>query len=537
MKDEKKIENNPTSTFDSVIATGYLANARRFGSYEDERYPWYLTYEDTIDNFGRTFLGLTINCARCHDHKFDPISQEDYYALYGIFQSTRYPWAGTELDKAPHDLVPLAPTDQVEASLKDQRQKLAAFDAKTKQLEADKAAANKALKEAEKANEAERKERIAAANKQVEAVTAALKAVAKDREACAKRPLPFDAAYAVAEARPAGKKKVGNACVQIKGDPEHLGKEVPRRFPTVLGGQMLGPSTTGSGRLDLARWVTDPANPLFARVMANRIWHYHFGHGLVPTPSDFGKQGRPPTHPELLDYLARRFIESGWSIKAMHRTIMLSRVYQFSGRDNAANTARDAANESLWRFPRRRLDAESIRDALLAASGSLDRSVGGPHPFPEQTTWNFTQHNPFKAVYDTNRRSVYLMTQRIQRHPFLALFDGPDTNASTAARTTSTTALQALYLMNDPFVHEQARRFAARLLAGKKDDGGCIEEAYQIAFARPVTAEEKTAAQAYLAAARDKLKANGVPADQVRRKAWESFVRALFLSNEFVYVD
>src|SRR5262249_1457666 len=151
------------------------------------------------------------------------------------------------------------------------------------------------------------------------------------------KPLPFETAYAVAEAKPEGKKKVGNACVQIKGDPDHPGKEVPRRFPTVLGGQTLPPTATGSGRPELANWIADPKNPLTARGMANRIGHYHFGKGLVRTPSNFGTLGIPPTHPELLDYLAARFVAGGWSVKAMHRLIMLSRTYQTSSADHAAN--------------------------------------------------------------------------------------------------------------------------------------------------------------------------------------------------------
>ena len=486
---------------DKLIATGYLANAKRFGSYEDERYPWYLTYEDTIDNLGRTFLGLTVNCCRCHDHKFDPLSQEDYYALYGFFQSTRYPRPGIELDKVQRDFVPLATPEQVEGVMKERKAKIAEIDATIRKLEANKAENDKAIKTAK-----------------------------KERENLEKSALPFETIYAVAEGKPVGKRRIGNAHVQIKGDPERLGPEVPRRFPTVLGSQSLPSETKGSGRLELAKWLTDPKNPLTARVLVNRIWHYHFGRGIVPTPSDFGKQGQPPTHPELLDYLAARFVEDGWSIKAMHRRILLSRTYQMASVDKP--------DDGLYSsFHRRRLDAESVRDTLLFISGALDLSRPGPHPFPEMNKWDFTQHKPFKAVYDSNHRTVYLMTQRIQRHPFLALFDGPDTNASTATRITSTTPLQALFLMNDPFVHEQARRFAARLLAGKKDDGGCIEEAYLLAFGRPATKEEKSEAQAYLVKVRQKLKADDIKEDHLPQKCWESVARVIFMCNEFVYLE
>jgi hypothetical protein len=526
------------SSFDSVIATGYLANARRFGSYEDARYPWHLTIEDTIDNLGRTFLGLTVACARCHDHKFDPVPQEDYYALYGFFQSTRYPWPGIELDQAPHDLVPLAPPDRVAAEEKARREKLAPFDAEIKRLLGEKVAAEKALKEAMKAKEDEgQKARLAKARKRVEQLTRSLQEARERREKLAKQPPPYEVAYAVADLPGTGRKKVGNARVHLKGEPERLGKEVPRRFPLVLGGRALPPGVKGSGRLELARWLTDPANPLTARVMVNRLWHYHFGKGIVQTPSDFGRQGRPPTHPELLDYLARELVQSGWSVKSMHRLILLSRTYQLSTRDDAANARLDADNDYMWRFNRRRLDAESVRDTLLAVSGDLDRSPGGAHPFPDQTTWKFTQHNPFKAVYDTNRRSVYLMTQRIQRHPFLALFDGADPNASTARRVTSTTPLQALYLMNDPFVHARARAFARRLLAEGADDPARVGRAYLLAFGRPPDGEERSAALTYLARVRDRLRAGGTPEGQLAAKGWESFARALFLTNEFVYVD
>src|SRR5262249_54830528 len=152
------------------------------------------------------------------------------------------------------------------------------------------------------------------------------------------------------------------------------GKEVPRRFPTVLGGQLLSTDVKGSGRLELANWITDPANPMTARVMVNRLWQYHFGKGIVATPSDFGKQGRAPTHPALLDYLAAQFIRSGWSIKSMHRLIMLSQTYQLSSSDDADNARIDVNNDYYWRGTRHRLDGESIRDSMLAVAGTLDRS-------------------------------------------------------------------------------------------------------------------------------------------------------------------
>lgn len=525
-----------------TIATGYLANTKRFGSYEDARYPWYLTYEDQIDNLGRTFLGLTIHCARCHDHKFDPISQTDYYALYGFFSSTRYPRPGIELDKVQRDFVPLGPADEVAKFEKERGAKMAELDAKVKAATDEKKAAEKHLAAAEKiTDEAEKKKAIADGNRKVDALKQKIKAAQQELENYAKKPLPFETAYAVAEGKTEGKRKVGNACVQIKGDPERLGPEVPRRFPTVLGGQTLPADAKGSGRLELAGWITDPKNPLFARVMANRVWQYHFGKGIVRTASNFGVLGQPPTHPELLDWLAAEFQNQtaqgpgtavpgrSWSVKRLHRLVMLSRTYQQASGENDANAKIDVANDYLWRFDKHRLDAESIRDALLTAAGNLDRTPAGPHPFPDPKSWNFTQHHPFKAVYDTNRRSVYVMVQRFQRHPFFALFDGADTNASTDRRLTSTTPLQALYLMNDPFVHAQAKRFSVRVRGEVADDRGRIARAYLLLFGRPPTDSEASTAAEYLAAV---TKKTGGEAG-----AWESLARALFLSNEFVYVD
>jgi hypothetical protein len=312
---------------------------------------------------------------------------------------------------------------------------------------------------------------------------------------------------------------------------------VPRHFLTVLNGAELPATDKSSGRRQLAEWIVASDNPLTARVMANRIWLHHFGKGLVPTPNDFGKQGKPPTHPELLDWLASKFIASGWSVKEMHRVIMLSHTYQLASQRSDDATAGDVNNELLSSFPRQRLDAEAIRDTLLALGGNLDTAPAGAHPFPPETEWKFTQHNPFKAVYDSKRRSVYLMTQRIQRHPYLAIFDGADPAASTPVRTTSTTPLQALYLLNDAFVHEQSKQFAARVMKDAKDDIARLKRAYQLALARPPESSELDGGRKFLAAVREKLRADGIPEEQIEPESWRAMVRVIFRLNEFVYVD
>jgi hypothetical protein len=531
-----------------IVATGYLANARRFGSRVSD-YPQHLTIEDTIDNLGRAFLGHTLNCARCHNHKFDPITTEDYYALYGIFHSTRYPWPGIELDKRQRDFVPLAPEEAVAAAHEERKQKVEALAAEVEGAEAHKKAAEELAQAEEKRLEALKKsagdvkdaeKAVEEAKKQVKKLDDELKAAKKRKSDLEAEPLPIETAYAVVDGQ-----KIEDCKVQLKGDPERLGSQVPRRFPLVLGGQALPPDEKGSGRLELAGWIASPGNPLTARVMVNRIWHHHFGRGLVATPNDFGKQGQPPSHPELLDWLALRFIESGWSVKAMHQLVLSSHTYRMASQESGVRGQEsgdrghetdpnpksqipnaaivDPSDTLLWHFPRRRLDAESIRDTLLAVGGNLDRTRGEAHPFPPQNEWDFTQHKPFKAVYDTNRRSVYLMTQRISRHPFLAIFDGPDTGASTANRITSTTPLQALFLLNDPLVHEQASRLAARLREAKPTDGERIDLAYELLFARLPTAEERTLAEQYLSKLGD--------------AGWESYVRVLLRTNEFVYVN
>jgi hypothetical protein len=298
---------------------------------------------------------------------------------------------------------------------------------------------------------------------------------------------------------------------------------VPRRFLTIFGSETVR-SDGGSGRLALAGWLTTgSASPLVARVMVNRVWQGHFDAGLVRTPNDFGSRGTAPTHPELLEYLTDRFVREGWSIKKLHRLIMLSAVYQQA---SGAPPADDAENRLLSRFARRRLSAEEVRDAILLISGDLERTRGQRHPFPAETTWGYTQHNPFTAVYDHDRRSIYLMTQRIKRHPFLSLFDGADPNATVGRRDTSTVPTQALFFLNDPFVHRKSARLAERLLP-LPNDAVRLEEACRCCYGRPPLASEKGAAERFLAR-------YGAAEP---RQAWAAWARVLFASNEFLYVD
>jgi hypothetical protein len=536
---------------DHVIATGYLAISRRFGSQNNENN---LTIDDTIDNVGKAFLGLSVSCARCHNHKFDPIPNSDYYAIYGIFSSTRYAFPGTELYRHTNDFVPLGSPAEGAKLIKWQKE-LSDLDTKFQNLTNEKAGLERKAKAEKDAKEVADKTAVKDARdvkpglkarpadvksdpkpddkpvRTVAQVSAELGQVRLRISELESHPPSAEKAYAVSEGNAA------DAKIQIKGDPKKLGDQVPRGFLQILGGERLPVSEKGSGRLELAQWISDPKNPLTARVIVNRIWQHHFGKGLVQTPNDFGSRGKTPTHPELLDYLAARFVGNGWSIKAIHRMIMLSHVYQLSTADDPANSAKDVANDLLWRFNRRRLDAEEIRDAMLAVSGTLDPTMDGPQPFPPESAWHYTQHVPFIADYETNRRSVYLLQQRIRRTRVLEVFDGADTNATTPERTINITPIQALYMMNDPFTHKMADEFAVRVGLAYGDEPRRIDYAYRLAFGRPVTKDEIRAGHDYLQQVLQELQSTKIAEDQRMRAALASYLRVLLSSNEFMFVE
>ncbi len=716
---------------DRVTATGFLAIGKRYGYKASPDYQ-YLDFGDAIDSVGRSLLGLSLGCARCHDHKYDPVSAADYYALYGIMESTQWAFPGGEEQKRPAHFPPLVPPDEVARREKAKAEELACLDneiaalkRKRSELDPDSQTGGVDLGfEAQQSGKPPDKPWFSAGSIEVTAaaqspfdhihpqgklgvrlgsaqpndglryvfenglraapdkqmhftidfravdanekgafrlyvgrgvveslavecsVTATefvirngsnwevirqltpgtwytlqltidpaaktysgiigtqddltvfqdkqtgpnwdgvidcficdgighiagaacardldnlglretafgapdsgpvaprtmepdaqqrmvafdveIKTLAERRQAVSTE-LSYPVAYGVAEGSPT------NSRLQLRGEPHRLSDEVLRRNLEVLGGEVV-PAGSGSGRLELANWITRPTNPLTARVFVNRVWQWHFGEGLVTTPSDFGSRGERPTHPELLDWLAGEFIASGWSVKSLHRLIMNSRTYQLASIDDEGNLAADPGNRWHWRYSRRSLDAESIRDAMLAVSGRLDRNVPESHPFPAVETWAFTIHSPFHAVYDSNHRSVYLMVQRNRRHPYLALFDAADPNQSIAMRQPTTTPTQALFLMNSPFVHEASDGFARRVVSVSGDDHAKMRWAFETVHGQVPEDAVLRDAIAFVSAYREKLAGNEAIGEK-DIAAWSALARVLLTSNAFLYVD
>lgn len=491
-------QGKPEDYAERLVATGFLAQAKRFGTGDLE--DMHLIIEDTLDTMGKVVLGVGLSCARCHDHKYDPTSMKDYYGLYAFFQRSSYPYPGGESARVPKYFKPMVHPSIIEPKEK-------AF-------------------LAEHHGEIDRLKKLIKGKKDTKANQAKLDAILS-KAPSATAPL----AYAVSEG------KVKDTYVHKLGNPRSRGDKVSPGIPAFLGGHGLNVPSDGSGRLELARWLTAPDNPLTARVMVNRIWQFHFGQPIVPTPSNFGLQGEPPSHPDLLDWLATQFMANNWSIKDMHRLIMSSQAYQRASDHDAENFAKDSDNSLFWRFDRRRLDAESIRDSMLMLGGNLDLKRPGPHPFPSSKKWRFSAHRQFKAVYPSNHRSVYLMVQRLHPHPFLAIFNGPDTNATTAKRDTSTVPLQALFMSNSTFVEEQSKGLAKSLIDTEPESRKRIEQAYSRVMARGPNARELQRAEQYLRKYQELLAAEGIGEEQQQLIAWSSYTKTLLTANEFVFVN
>jgi hypothetical protein len=431
---------------------------------------------------GSALLGVTLGCARCHDHKFDPIRHKDYYRMQAYFA-------------AAHDAdIPLATAEEQ-----------AAWKARTQEVE----------KEVKKLK--------AAMNRLEGAEREAMEK--KIQEAELRMPEPLPALFSVAN-DPA---RASPIHVLARGEYHHKGERVGMRPLGVLlpDGAPELPSDTRAPRTELANWVTHPENPLTARVMANRIWHYHFGRGIVATPNDFGRMGARPTHPELLDYLANQLVSGGWRLKTLHRLILTSNTYRQSSRHPSPATAqrKDPENKLLWRFSRRRLEAEEIRDAMLAVAGKLNRKLGGPGimiPVAPELVSALYKPSQWAVAADPeehHRRTVYLIAKRNLRLPFLEVFDAPDLQLSCARRESSTHAPQALELLNGDFSNAMAQALARRL-----DSAGGparqVDLAYRLAAGRSPSRKESELALRFL-----------------KEQPLKEFALAVLNLNAFLYVE
>ena len=477
-----------------TIATGFIALSRRYGNgkFADK----HLIVENSIETLGRAMLGMTFACARCHDHKFDPVSMKDYYGLYGYFNGIKYPHAGTEHARYQENMVVLEKDPKVRQQYTDWQEKL-----------------SKAKDELKRVDKKRRSDKSQELTDQSTALKDEIKSLTKNRP-------KVRLAWAVSEDPEHAK----DQRIHLSGDPGKQGETAPRGFIQVVAKKKADIPPENSGRLVLANWIASAENPLTSRVMANRIWQYHFGKGIVASSSTFGSQGDTPTHPELLDWLAHTFVKENWSIKAMHRKIMNSATYQLSSIAQEKHVAQDGDNRLLWRFDRQRLDGEAIRDAILATSGKLIDGPPPPHPFPDRSYEKFSQGSPFATDYDTTHRSVYMMTRRNGKHPYWELFDAPNRGQSTAYRHASTVPMQALFMMNSTFIKDNARAFADRINKNAQEPADRIRLAYATALGREATDDETADALAYIQSVGEE-------------HGWNSFCRTLFASNEFIFID
>jgi hypothetical protein len=567
-------------TDDSMIATGFLRSYAKVGYREKDNPQFRYEYlDDMIGTIGRGVLGLTVNCARCHNHKFDPIAQKDYYqmqaSLFGYVE-TDYPLASKE-DAESHE----KKTSEIDAKIAPLRQKVRQIDEpyrtkiaqeKYKKYPINVQQAIAVPEEKRTPGEAllagqvirttsvssDEIDRVMAPGDlaQKKALNEQIAALQKERP----KPLPMAAIVTDGDYRftpdgpgdePAPGKGVKSEVTEgsflfkgpgryqappsyflIRGDVESRGSLMKPGFIGVI--TYGNPKTedppangrTSGRRRALAEWLGSAENPLTARVMVNRIWSHHFGQGIVGTLDNFGKMGEKPTHPELLDWLAVEFMRRGWSIKQMHRLMMTSEAYQMSSQhQDAGDTEKDPDNQYLWRFRIQRLDAEIVRDAMMAASGALDLTMGGPPVFPHipgeilrsmsEGIWKKEEDGP--RVW---RRSVYVYRKRGLPFPMFEVFDLPDQNISCGRRNVSTVPTQALTLLNDEFVLRQSKLFADRVEeAAKGDAAKRVDLAYRIALSRPPHEDEAKLA-----------------VDFLKNRSLADFTHVLLNLNEFLYV-
>ena len=513
-----------------LTATGFLSIGPKVLAETDQAKMRMDIIDEQIDTVGRAFMGLTLGCARCHDHKFDPIATSEYYALAGIFKSTltmrRYnkvaEWHEHQLPSPEATAMKQAFDARVAAAKRDlERAKASARDAVRKRLERLGPAPGPSDKELEKQFTAEEQAGI----KKLADVLAALK---KDGP-------NLPTAMGVTE------DKITDVKVHLRGDTQTLGDVVARGVPAVMQGpQPPRFDKTHSGRRELAQWLTDPKHPLTARVLVNRVWRWHFGRGLVRSTDNFGLLGERPTHPRLLDWLAVRFVHDGWSIKRLHRLVVLSRTYGLSPRVDAAVVRRDPNNKWLGRGRVRRLEAEAIRDALLSVGGQLDGTMTGSLLKLKNRAYFFDHTSKDLTTYDSHRRSIYLPVVRNHVYDMFQLLDFPDPAVTTGDRSSTVVASQALLMLNSDLVMNAAVGLANRLQHEATGVDGRIRHLYLVALGREPSARELAADRRLLADLTSRsgptIKSSTDNSTELPVLAWAGLCHVVLASNEFMYL-
>lgn len=546
---------------EAIIATGFLLCGPDMPdiNLQEERRHTFLN--DLTGTIGSTLLGLQLGCAACHDHKFDPISQFDFYRMRAffdpmeIFKDHPLPMRESEKEVDPKQKELAARVTKLAGDIE------AVEETVRKRLRAENPDLQPTAEDLTKAMSDEEKKQRLALSKELEQLRKEVKTAS----------VPLGRVIRETS-KPASASRF-----MTRGDFRRPGPEVPPDFPRVANVSLLKiedvkpQAKTSERRTQLARWIVDPANPLAARVMANRLWQFHFGRGLVETASDFGKMGSDPTHPELLDWLATEFVRQEWSLKRMHKLILMSATYRQASRPTEPGwTAEQSAavreawkkareldpdNRLLSRFPRLRLEGEAIRDAMLVAAERLSSRKGGlgvRPPLPQEllTTILKNQWNVSPDEEDHRRRSVYLFVRRNLRYPLFEAFDRPDTNASCPRRNRSTIAPQALILFNSEFSLAAARDLAGFLYRETRTDDERVTLAFRRTLGRAPTESERRKATEFLTADIARLKDTQRPAEElalptglpkdvdvVAAAAMTDLCLALFNLNEFVYLD
>jgi hypothetical protein len=567
-----------TRNTDLLVATGFLLLGPDMVDSADQVQRRVNTLNDMTDTVGFALLGLTLACARCHDHKFEPFSQRDYFAMQAHFTPAAFKRdlpIPTPAERAAHEAAKKQldshPVARELAAIEEPVQKRLVA-TKLSKLSTE---AQDAHRTAPDKRNAEQANLVLETEAMLEVTEKELAAAVPAAERSRRRelldelkklvklpPLPMAMTVANSNGPPA------KTFILRRGEYSQPGEEIGPGFPAIVGGRSstraaallpaissrnagdvgvggTAPSRAAGGRTALADWLVSPDNPLTARVMVNRIWQHHFGRGLVSTPSDFGTRGSRPTHPDLLDWLASEFIARGWSVKEMHRLVLRSETYRQGGLGGRGSTRAaydsksadatkvglvgtasshpDPSNSLNWHFPRIRLEGEVVRDTLLAVSGRLNKTMGGPGvfpPIPAELFKGAKGWTPSASANDHTRRSLYIFARRNLRFPFLEVFDAPDSNLSCPERLCSTTAPQSLTLLNAEEVLTAARALAARIEKEAATTDDRITLAYRLAIGRKPTATESQIARDFLATS-----------------PLSEFCRVLFNLNAFVYVE